>query len=87
MSHYIALQMHSEEGSGGYDRKKQTSHALFVSKLPHTVLVCAAKYSLSLSLTVSLALQSSLLWLDRWKPQSSERGSLITVKPGYIGGI
>ena len=24
------------------------------------------------------------MWADRWESQSPERGSLITVKPGYI---
>lgn len=84
-SHYAAIQIPSEEGREDVSEKKQTSHMLFISGLQHTVLICVPWNTPFHSAWQSASLsQSFLLWADRWEPQSPEKGSLITLKPGYI---
>lgn len=86
LAQVIMLQFrYTVKRKGGCVREKQTSHMLFVSGLQHTVLICVPWNTPFHSVWQAASLfQSFLLWADRWEPQSPERGSLITVKPGYI---
>lgn len=88
MAQVIMLQVRytvKEEGRMCHGGKKNKHPICFLS-LDSNILysyVCPEILPFTQSDSQFLSL-SSLLWANRWEPQSPKRGSLITVKPGYI---